>query len=86
MIKWSYFSSTLLVVYLIKLLLGTSSIADSLIVIALASLCAFNYYYYKPKDTEVNKELKDRVLDIEELLKTTRDKVNSISLGNSLRK
>jgi len=86
MSKYLNLPSFLLSFFLIRLLITGCGIGDSIALVALSSLYGFYCYLDSRKEPELNKDYKDRLLALEEQIKTTREKVNSITLGSHLRK
>lgn len=80
------FPALILSAFLIRLLVTGASIGDSLVIIGLASLYASWSYFESKKETPVNKAILDRVVDLEEIVKSTKETVNSLKLGANLKR
>lgn len=72
--------------YVIRLLLVGASLGDSITILALSSLYFLTYYFKSHKDEPVNKLVIDRIVELEETVKATKEKMNSFSLGNHLKR
>ena len=77
-----YLPQVLLSSLLIKCLITGSSIGDALGLIGLASLVGFNLYLDVKREIPVNKEIKDRLLELEESVRETKSKVSAIVLSS----
>jgi nitrogen regulatory protein PII-like uncharacterized protein len=76
----------ILISFLIRLLIMGASIGDALVIIALSSLYGFFYFIESKKEPEANKELKDRIVELEEQVKIVKDKAASLSLASSFKR
>jgi hypothetical protein len=87
MIKnFTYLPPILLSLYTCRLLILGAHIADGVVLTALACLYGVWLYLEHIKEPEANVELKERLLQVEESMKVTSQKVNAINLGTSLRR
>ena len=67
------------------LIFGVSA-GEAAILIALCGLEAYYQWLQSKEEPIANKELKDRLVDIEEQTKSLKDKVSAMSLGASLKR
>lgn len=72
--------------YLIRILATGASVGDSLVIIGLSALYGWFLYTESKKETPVNKQYLDRLIDIEEQVKLNKETVNAFKLGNQLRR
>lgn len=78
---------TLLIIsFLIRILINGATIGEAIVMLALSALYAGFYYLDYKKEPEANKEIRNKIVELEEQLKITKDKVNSVALGINLRK
>lgn len=84
--KYLNLPTFLLSSFLIRLLIVGASIGDSITMLALAGLYGVWYYFELKREPEANKDLKNRIVELEESQKLLRDKVNSSNLGSQLRR
>jgi hypothetical protein len=75
-----------LVAYLTRLLVTGASIGDAIFAVALCALYGFWCFTELKRQVPVNKAIMDRICDLEEQLKVTKEKVNSFHLGHYLKK
>lgn len=78
--------SLVLVAYVARSLYLGATLGDALVVLALSALYASNAYLENKKEPIANKELLNRVVDLEEQIKVTKETVHSIKLGSSLKR
>lgn len=83
---FSHLSPIILLLYSTRLLILGSHIADAIVLTSLACLYGFWLYLEGIKEPEANVELKERIIALEASLSATKEKVNSINLGTSLRR
>lgn len=76
----------LLSLYILRLLILGSHIADSIIISSLVCLYGGWLYLQHIKEPEANTELKERLIAVEESVKSANQKVTAISLGAGLRR
>lgn len=72
--------------YLIRLLITGAGIGDSIVMLVLGALYAGHVYLDHIKEPEANAELRNRLIALEESHATVKNKVNSMSLGATLKK
>jgi uncharacterized membrane protein YfbV (UPF0208 family) len=82
----SYLPSILLVSFLIRLLVTGASIGDAIVIIALSALFAGWYWLETKKEPVPNAEIKNKIVELEEQLKLTKDKINSVALASSFKR
>lgn len=78
--------AVLLPSFLLKLLIVGTNISDAIIILALSGLYAFYYHTETKREDPLNKSSLTRITELEESLKHTKDKVNSLTFGSSLKK
>lgn len=66
--------------YLIRLLITGASIGDALVIISLSSLYGLFLYLDNKKQPEANKDLKDRIIAVEEMVQKANSKVSALQL------
>lgn len=76
----------ILISFLIRLLITGASVGDSIVMIALCGLYAGHLYMESKKQVPVNKEIVDKINQLEELMNKTRDKVNTVAFSHGLKK
>jgi hypothetical protein len=81
----SYLSLSLLPLYLVKTVVLGVSLADSIPILGLTGLFCFFLFLESKREPIANKELKERLLSVEEQLKETKSNVNAIKIGNQFR-
>lgn len=86
MVKYLILPSISLIAYLIRLLITGASIGDALVMIGLSSLYFAIYYYKGHIEEPVNKEIQDRIVELEEQVKVSKDKMNAIVLTSSFKR
>ncbi len=72
--------------YLIRLLITGAGLGDSIVFIVLGALLAGHAYLEHIREPEANKELKEKISQMDERLITVKQKVDSFSLGVHLKK
>lgn len=70
----------LLSAFLIRLLVTGASIGDALTMLSLSSLYGFWMYLQSKVEISPNKEIKDRVVELEERLSTVQNKVGAMGM------
>lgn len=78
--------SLILTAYVIRGLYLGAALGDALAILALSALYASHTYLNGKKEPVANKELLDRIVDLEEQIKVTKETVHSIKLGSSLKR
>lgn len=73
----------LLGAYLIRLLVTGASVGDSLTIIGLSSLYAFFLFLESKKQTPVNKQYWDRLVELEERVKLHNDNFSALQIKNT---
>lgn len=86
MSKYLNLPSFLILSFIIRLLIVGAGIGEALVAIALSGLYGFYYYLESKKEPIANKDLLERLLALEDQIKTTREKVNSITLASHLKR
>lgn len=81
-----YFPLLLLSFIMLRVLIVGASFGDSLVVLALCALYAGQHYFESKKEPIPNKEILNRIVDLEEQLKSTKDVIHSLKLGASLKR
>ncbi len=74
-----------LVSYLVRLIVTGASLGDALVVIGLSALYGGWVYLESKKDIPVNKPIIDRLCDLEEQLKITKDNLANMKLSTQLK-
>lgn len=72
--------------FLFKITVYGCNAAEAVVFTALCALYAGWFYMTKTAEPEANKELKNRLVDLEEQVKIQKDKVSSFTLTSGLRK
>lgn len=72
--------------FLIRLLIVGAGIGDSIVMIVLGALYGGHVYLAHIKEPIVNKDVKDKINQMDELLTKVKNKVDSYSLGAALKK
>lgn len=80
MIKINHLSQILLAAFLCRLLIKGASIGDSLAIIALCGVYGLHMYLEHIKEPEVNKELKEKVAQLEDKVSKQENKLGAIAL------
>lgn len=80
------FPSLILLSFLIRLLVTGAGIGDALVMIALCAVYAGHSYLEHIKEPIANKDLINRITEIEEQVKINKEVVHSIKLGASLKR
>jgi len=83
MVNYLNLPSLLLTSLLIRTLIFGASIGDAIALIALSALYGYHYYLQSKKQVPVNKEILDRIVQIEESLKDTKSKVGALAIASS---
>lgn len=83
---FTFLPAILLPAFLIKSTIFGIDFAQAIVLIGLMALYAGWFYFEHAKEPEANKEIKNRLVDLEEQLKLQKDKVNAITLSAGLRK
>jgi hypothetical protein len=78
--------SLVLSAYLIRLLYTGASVGDALVVIGLSALYAGWVYMESKKQVPVNKEIINRIAELEESHKVMKDSVNGLKLVQGLKR
>jgi hypothetical protein len=81
-----YLPAGLLTSYLIRLLVTGASIGDAIVIISLSTLYAGWVWLESKKQVPVNKEIQDRIVELEEQVKVAKDKINSVAIAASFRR
>jgi len=81
-----YLPPIFLISFLIRILALGATLGDAVVTIALSALYAASVYWGSKKPTTVNKAILDRLVELEESHKVTKDKVASLTLGSAFRK
>jgi len=76
----------LLLSFLVRLLFTGANIGEAIVIIALSCLYGFFHFLHNKKEPEVNKDLKNRLVEMEEQHKLLKDKVSSLNFGFNLKK
>lgn len=84
--KYLNFPVLILTAFIIRPIYFGASIGDALVIIGLSGLYAAYYYLQSVKQPIANKDLIDRIVYLEEQLQLTRESVNSMRLGSSLKR
>lgn len=79
-------TQVLLSAFLVRLLVTGASIGDALALISLSGLYAFWCYLEFKKEPEANKEIKNKLFELEEKVRTTENKIGAFSLSSQLRR
>lgn len=80
------FPLLILLAFIIRPLINGVSLGDAVVILGLSCLYAAYYYFESKKEPIANKELLNRVVELEEQIRITKDIVHSVKLGSSLRK
>jgi hypothetical protein len=72
--------------FLIRLLVLGAGIGEALVIIGLSALYGYHLLLESKKQTPVNKEIVDRIVELEEQLSITKNKVNAINLASSMKR
>lgn len=84
--KYLNFPIVILSAFIIRLLITGAGLGDSLVIIGLSSLYAFNCYLQYKQEPVANKELINRVVELEEQVRITKENISSVKLGVSLKR
>lgn len=84
--KYLNLPTFLLASFLIRLLVTGASIGDAIVITSLSALYAAWCWVELKKEIPINKEIKDRVVELEEQLKNTKDKINSVAIAASFKR
>lgn len=80
------FPVVVLSLFLIRPIYSGASIGDAFVIIGLAALYAGHYYLESKKEPVANKALLDRLVDLEEQVRITKDVVNGVKLSSTFRR
>lgn len=81
-----YLPSLLLSAFLVRLLITGADIGEAIVITALSCLYGGFMYLEHSKQPTPNKDIYDKISDLEDQLKGTKDKLNSVSLASSLKR
>lgn len=84
--KYLNLPTFLILSFLIRLLYLGANIGDSIVMIVLGTLYAGHMYLEHIHEPEANKELKEKILQIDERLISVKNKVDSLGLGAHLKR
>lgn len=84
--KYLNFPVLILSAFLIRPIYSGASIGDALVIIGLSALYGAHYYLQHKKEPTANKDLINRLVDLEEQVKTTKETIYSIKLASSLKR
>ena len=73
-------SQLLVPAYTIRLLATGASLGDALVIIALSGIYAFYMYLEEKRELEVNKDIKDRLVQVETMVQQANTKVSAMQL------
>lgn len=84
--KFLNFPTVILSLFIIRPMILGASIADALVIIGLSALYGFYYYNESKKEPIANKALVDRIVELEEQSRITKESVHSLKLGVGLKR
>lgn len=84
--KYLNFPILILSAFIMRLLITGASVGDSLVILGLSALYSFYYYIESKKQPIANKDLIDRIVELEEQIRATKESVHSIKLGSSFKR
>jgi len=70
---------------LLKTAILGSSLSDAIIIIGLIALFSFHLLLESKREPEANKDIKNRLLELEEQVKDTKSSVNAMKIGSQFR-
>lgn len=86
MSKHLNFQTLILIAFLARLLITGASIGDAIVIIGLSALYGYCLYQDNNKEAPANKELREKVSNIEEQLKASKDKLNALGIASGLKR
>lgn len=78
-----YFPHFLLFSYLIRLLVHGASLGDALVMLVFGALYAGHHYLDHIKEPEVNKDIKDKLVLLQESHESLKNKVGAVTMVNT---
>jgi hypothetical protein len=84
--KYLNFPVLILSAFIIRPIYTGASIGDALVIIGFSGLYAVYTYLENKKQPVANKDLLDRVIFLEEQLKTTKETIHSIKLASTIKR
>lgn len=66
--------------YLVRLMLTGADVGDALVILSLSALYGFHMYLDNKKEPEANRELKDKIAEVEKIAQQTQTKVSAMQL------
>ena len=84
--KYLNFPLLILSAFLIRPIYSGASIGDALVLISLSSLYGVYYYLENKKSPVANQELINRIVELEESIRITKESIHSIKLGTSFKR
>lgn len=84
--KYVNLPTFLILALLSRILVTGASIGESIALLSLSGLYSYFLFLESKKSPKANQELWNRVIELEEQLKLTRDKVNTVHLSSVMKR
>lgn len=84
--KYLNFPILILSAFIARPLIYGASLGDALVIIGLSALYASQSYLQSKKEPVANKALVDRIVELEEQVRITKENITSVKLGVSLKR